>query len=81
MSLAIPKAQGKRDDLPESTSLQIKNEVKPKVKALADAGVTKAESHRAEKLAKKSEEAREAHTSGLWAAPVPLRPYALFPQL
>jgi hypothetical protein len=62
MSLALPKAQGKRDDL-GSTSFQNENEVKPKVKALADAGVTKAEAHRAEKLAKKSKESQEAHVA------------------
>lgn len=63
MSLALPKAQGKRDDLHKSTSVQIETEVKPKVKALADAGVTKAEAHRAEKLAKKSKESQEAHVA------------------
>ena len=63
MSLALPKAQGKRDDLHESTSLQDGNEVRPKVKALADAGITKAEAHRAEKLAKKSKESQEAHVA------------------
>jgi hypothetical protein len=63
MSLALPKAQGKRDDLHESTSLQDGNEVRPKVKALADAGITKAEAHRAEKIAKKSKESQEAHVA------------------
>jgi hypothetical protein len=62
MSLALPKAQGKRDDL-ATTSPTITGELKPKSEALADAGASTSEAHRAEKLAKKSKEAQEAHVA------------------